>query len=328
MASYNGPLQGNGAFGTTNNESPPRRSYEPKYSASTEMILKRLRGEGGLLAPNSTLNLGTIDSGNPMPPGFQDARRSVLEAMKTSMNMGDSASSDVSNTPLAKKPRGPRKSNASRTNTPLNRTPNAKGAMSARGKSNSRKTKAGTKRKRAKDESESAESDGEMSGLGGDSDSDIEMPDQTPATTLSGRKVVKPTQFVPMIQEGPPRKKGPGNYNKKTGRNVEQALCKRCSRGHSPTTIMIVFCDGCNNGYHQMCHDPAISNEIIKDESSAWFCKECVNKKAARGQRHSQSVRVSEPAATPISTPVTSKSSKPKPSNNWGRMNIDQVSTV
>ncbi|OJJ47576.1 hypothetical protein ASPZODRAFT_15027 [Penicilliopsis zonata CBS 506.65] len=38
---------------------------------------------------------------------------------------------------------------------------------------------------------------------------------------------------------------------------------------------MIVFCDGCNRAWHQLCHDPHIANEVIWLKEKEWFCKEC-----------------------------------------------------
>ncbi|CAB4484972.1 unnamed protein product [Rhizophagus irregularis] len=37
----------------------------------------------------------------------------------------------------------------------------------------------------------------------------------------------------------------------------------------------ICVCFGCNVGYHQLCHDPKISNSIAKSISGKWFCTRC-----------------------------------------------------
>lgn len=134
------------------------------------------------------------------------------------------------------------------------------------------------KRKRVKEESESAEEEeDEMSGVGDDSDeSDAASFTELPKMTQSGRAVVKPTQFVPESSTSSARKRGPSK------KSQEQALCKRCGRGHSPQSNMIVFCDGCNGGWHQMCHDPAVSDEMVKDETAPWFCADCSRKKAVK----------------------------------------------
>jgi hypothetical protein len=149
---------------------------------------------------------------------------------------------------------------------------------SATGKGRKRGSKAGQKRKRAKDDSDSSGSDSAlMSGLGEDSDSDdMGSVTELPRITQSGRAVVKPAQFVPAVSDGS-RKRGP------TKRTQEHALCKKCGRGHSPAANMIVFCDGCNLGWHQMCHDPTVPEDIVKDEDAAWYCADCVLKRLKKG---------------------------------------------
>lgn len=161
--------------------------------------------------------------------------------------------------------------------------------VSATGRGRKRGSKAGQKRKRAKDDSDSSGSDSApMSGLGEDSDSDdMGSVTELPRITQSGRAVVKPAQFVPAVSEGSSRKRGPAK------RTQEHALCKRCGRGHSPASNMIVFCDGCNFGWHQMCHDPVISEETVKDENAAWFCADCVIKRVRKGGGSDQSRGVS-----------------------------------
>ena len=144
--------------------------------------------------------------------------------------------------------------------------------------------KAGTKRKRAAKESSEEEESSEslaMSDLGDESDDDDEasITEHFPKVTSSGRAVIKPAQFIPAMSDTPPKKRGPSK------KSVENALCKRCGRGHSPASNMIVFCDGCNLGWHQTCHDPTISNETVKDESAAWFCADCTLKREAKTKR-------------------------------------------
>ncbi len=195
--------------------------------------------------------------------------------MKTSMNM------EIPSTPPAGRGRGGRSGgsgSASRASaTPTNNTPG--GSASGKGKAAAKsKGRAGTKRKRARDEEESTEeSDDDMSKLGGDSESDDEESvTELPKITQSGRQVNKPAQFIPAAYENPPKRRAPSR------RSQENALCKRCGRGHSPKNNEIVFCDGCNLGWHQMCHDPQISAEAVKDESTQWFCADCSKKKGIK----------------------------------------------
>jgi hypothetical protein len=138
--------------------------------------------------------------------------------------------------------------------------------------------KAGKKRKRQEESSEESVSEDSdaMSKLGGDSDSDGSGEVAFPKVTQSGRAIVKPTQFVPEVRASNRPKRGPSK------KAQEQALCKRCGRGHSPESNMIVFCDGCNGGWHQMCHDPVVSDEAVKDETAPWFCAECSMKRGRK----------------------------------------------
>src|ERR1700712_2441552 len=135
---------------TTMPTSPPK--YVPQFSATTEMILKRINSG----ATSSLSSIGITG----MPPGYEDMRRNVLQGMKTSMNM------EIPSTPVGgRRPKAA--GSASARATPP--TGSAKGKASAKPKS-----RAGTKRKRVKDESESEEeeeSEDNMSKLGGDSDS-------------------------------------------------------------------------------------------------------------------------------------------------------------
>ncbi|KAL1296910.1 hypothetical protein AAFC00_004521 [Neodothiora populina] len=61
----------------------------------------------------------------------------------------------------------------------------------------------------------------------------------------------------------------------------EDTACKICGKLTSPKTNMMVVCDGCENAYHQKCHNPPIANRLIKDEDSEWFCVECVFRRGA-----------------------------------------------
>lgn len=86
--------------------------------------------------------------------------------------------------------------------------------------------------------------------------------------TKSGRKVHRPAHFNP-AQKTPSRRRGP--YR----RNHDARICRVCQRGHSPHSNQIVFCDGCNGPFHQLCHDPPIDDLVIQVESAEWFCSSC-----------------------------------------------------
>ncbi len=238
--------------------SPPK--YVPQFSATTEMILKRINSG----ATSSLSSIGITG----MPPGYEDMRRSVLQGMKTSANM------EIPATP----PTNRRASTKASGSGSARATPTP-GSGKGKGKATP-KSRAGTKRKRVKAEESMSEEESEednMSKVGSGSDSDSsEEVVMLPKITQSGRQIVKPTQFVPQAYEPSAKRRAPSK------KSQEQALCKRCGRGHSPDNNMIVFCDGCNGGWHQQCHDPHVSDEAIKDEDAPWFCAECSRKKGLK----------------------------------------------
>ena len=216
-------------------------------------------------------------------------RRRVVQGMGTSMSMGIGPNGEMqSEIPLVRMDRmvpgdagkGFFRPDGTIGESFVKKTPTKNGTPASGGKGKAAakpRGGRGTKRKRAKEESEeSAEESDIMSKLGGDSESDAGSIMELPKITQSGRQVVKPAQFVPAVSETHARKRGP------TKRTQEQALCKRCGRGHSPQSNMIVFCDGCNLGWHQMCHDPTISDEAVKDETAPWYCADCSRKRGRK----------------------------------------------
>lgn len=325
--------------------SPPRPSLETKYSASTQAIIDRLRGVGGIMSKGSPFAIGSSPLEGGLPPGYEETRRAMMQNYTTSASLVTTTTStngDASRaaTPVAKKqksvvgakvtPSTAREKAGNGTPRKQNGTPNSGSTRKTGGRGRGR-GRAGHKRKRVKEESESPE-DTEISDLG---DSESDEAAFVPTQTLSGRKVVRPTQFTPPVtQEAPVKKKGPAPYNKKTGRNVEQALCKRCSRGNSPNTNQIVFCDSCNIGWHQRCHDPVISDDVVKDIDAPWFCSICTAKKAARANKGKGAaaspaaktpapVLASAPAKiTTIPTPV--REAEPSKPTGWASMNVEQ----
>ncbi|KAK0636567.1 hypothetical protein B0T17DRAFT_484347 [Bombardia bombarda] len=115
-----------------------------------------------------------------------------------------------------------------------------------------------------------------------------------PTMTKSGRQVLKPTTYNPSAMDQLNTKKRV-HYGKRT---AEQALCRRCSRMHSPTSNQMVFCDGCNEGWHQKCHEPWIEDATVRDQSRAWFCAECKGKRDQRQQQqHVHKRQKTEPRA-------------------------------
>ncbi|KAF4629258.1 hypothetical protein G7Y89_g8883 [Cudoniella acicularis] len=272
MAEDAPPAAGPSSADTPMNDSPPK--YVPQFSATTELILKRIQSG----SVGSTTNLSSIAiPGNH--PGYEDMRRNVLMGMKTTMNM------EIPSTPLNNRARAGAAGRASgggsaiapKPSTSSNNSTGGSASGKGKGTGKGKGARAGTKRKRMKSESLSTEESEAMSKLGGDSDSDdAESVTELPKITQSGRQVVKPAPFVPAISESHTKRRAPSK------RSQEQALCKRCGRGHSPQTNMIVFCDGCNLGWHQMCHDPVVSEEMVKDETAPWYCADCSRKRGLK----------------------------------------------
>ena len=122
----------------------------------------------------------------------------------------------------------------------------------------------------------------------------------TPLTqSRSGRKIIHATPSTPIIQiEDSTTKASPlsgkgsgssgvrGSGKKRTSLpktpGGARAVCKNCGRAHSPVSNAIVFCDGCNAGWHQFCHNPPIGKEIILIAEKAWFCSDCIVMKEER----------------------------------------------
>ena len=110
-----------------------------------------------------------------------------------------------------------------------------------------------------------------------------------PSQSRSGRKIFQANVNTPIIkiddelleQQSPPLltrpPRGGSGKNKPRYRRPPgaTAVCKNCGRGHSPSSNVIVFCDGCNTPWHQHCHDPPIKGEIVQIEEKEWFCADC-----------------------------------------------------
>ncbi|CAB09774.1 PHD finger protein Phf1 [Schizosaccharomyces pombe] len=88
--------------------------------------------------------------------------------------------------------------------------------------------------------------------------------------TKSGRKIQRPVAYNPNA-----------TALKRKSRKVDMVtLCSVCQRGHSPLSNRIVFCDGCNSPYHQLCHHPPIDDATVQDVDAEWFCMKCQYRRA------------------------------------------------
>jgi hypothetical protein len=86
-------------------------------------------------------------------------------------------------------------------------------------------------------------------------------------TTARMKSTPSSSSKASMLKKRPSFKRTPGGAG---------AVCKNCSRGHSPTSNAIVFCDGCNTPWHQFCHNPPIGQDIVMIAEKEWFCSDCI----------------------------------------------------
>ncbi|KAI1126289.1 hypothetical protein F5Y10DRAFT_245286 [Nemania abortiva] len=250
--------------------SSAQRPYVPQFSAATQMILSRITSKPGSLS--AALSSASSMARSIEKSAFEDAKRRLVMGMNTSLTMPMPMPA-----PKPKQPgssmsdsfqlRTSASSSTTATAKPILAKPAASKPLPAKQKG---KAARGTKRKRGKDNEDGSPSPSEPS----DSETDAAAKAQKAATmTKSGRQVQKPTQFNPGDAAGSQKRK---HYGKRT---AEQALCKVCTRGLSPNMNQIVFCDGCNFCWHQMCHDPYIDDDFVSDETRSWFCSRCMAKR-------------------------------------------------
>jgi hypothetical protein len=152
------------------------------------------------------------------------------------------------------------------------------------------RTPQGKKQRRSKDSDDK--------GKQNSSDSDSSSEDYAPQTTItkSGRQIHRPSAFqlppLPEPSTASPSTSRPQPAKRAFRRKVgESSLCEHCLRGTSPNNNQIVFCDGCNRGWHQHCHNPVIEADVVREKEKEWFCGGCR--------------KVKEPATLPVPKPVS-----------------------
>ncbi|KAL2261821.1 hypothetical protein VTK26DRAFT_3235 [Humicola hyalothermophila] len=287
-----------------------RPLYVPQFTAATQMILKRMKGEpSSLSAALSQASRSPSVTANIPSATYEDVRRRLIMGMNTSAQMTmqmptpPSARSPSTTTSLPK----PAPVRPTTSTTRMSAIRKVTAGLTSISKSTIKSTTAkavsseikvkktkvsgvprvnSNKRKRTKTQ-EDDDGDDASSLSSSDELSESEPPSEraTPSAPLtmtkSGRQIQKPLAYNPAAMDAASRKRP--NYGKRT---AEQALCKKCTRMHSPATNQMVFCDGCNEGWHQLCHEPWIHDDVVRDQNRTWFCGACQEKRDRERQHH------------------------------------------
>lgn len=312
----------------------PGRRYVPQFSAATQLILKRIKGDPtGLGSALASASAGPSMATKINRSTYDDAKRRLVMGMATSTSM--TMQMPVATAPLPvpfpapatptapgvepalfQKPAtaGPAKSSVSAIRmissglTASGKVSTAKPQPAARKapqESKTKKTKppappkptGAAKRKRTKGKDDDGSSISSSSDMDEPAPSPPKSAAPTPPLTMtkSGRQVQKPETYNPATVDAHTKKRV--NYGKRT---AEQALCKKCSRMHSPASNQMVFCDGCNDGWHQTCHDPWIDDAVVRDANKSWFCGACTDKRNRhQGKRQKTAADPPKPTGPP-----------------------------
>ncbi|KAI1101364.1 hypothetical protein F4804DRAFT_316137 [Jackrogersella minutella] len=291
-AQVSGPKASSPAPSTTSSSGRP--PYMPQFSAATQMILKRINSKPGSLSSALSSASSAVSKTSIEQSTYEDAKRRLVMGMNTSLTMP----MPIPKQPASSSSNTQKSSTATTMRMPMNdafqlRTPAPAKSPASKQAAQGQKTAAqkpkskaarGTKRKRGKENEDEATSSS-LSDLS-ESEGDVAAPasakesQAVPTMTKSGRQVQKPTQYNPSQQSA--RDTASVQKRKYGKRTPEQALCKVCTRGLSLAANQIVFCDGCNCCWHQMCHDPYIDDDFVSNESQSWFCGRCL----AKRERH------------------------------------------
>ncbi|KAL2019254.1 hypothetical protein VTK56DRAFT_9798 [Thermocarpiscus australiensis] len=288
---------------------PTRPAYIPQFSAATQMILKRMKGEpSSLSAALSQASRSPSVTASIPSATYEEVKRRLVMGMNTSTQMTVqmpvapptrplpstlpvSGKTATKSTSASVGTSAIRKVMAGLTGSSRSSLVKAAAAKVSVSETKIKKVKTstaarGNKRKRVKthddDEDDDASSTSSLSEL-----SEPEPPTENgaansqPTMTKSGRQVQKPAAYNPAAMDAASRKRA--HYGKRT---AEQALCKKCTRMHSPATNQMVFCDGCNDGWHQLCHDPWIHDDVVRDQARGWLCAACQAKRDRHHHHH------------------------------------------
>nr|XP_036582552.1 phd finger domain-containing protein [Colletotrichum truncatum]KAF6791256.1 phd finger domain-containing protein [Colletotrichum truncatum] len=203
-----------------NGEALTPSRYNPQFSATTQMILSRLKkGNGGSTSPSPGFSTAQLPS--PAKATYEDVKRRLVEKLSTTMTLPMPTPSP---TPAA----------AVRT---LGHTSSAMSPT------------VGTKRKRHPEEQ-----------------------DVSPLT-----RSLPPTES-PIVTRPAPKQPA------KRRRVKDESMCVKCQRTSFTDANVIVAC-GCGEAWHQLCHEPEISEDVARIRAS-FKCNTCIqeDKEQARYQ--------------------------------------------
>ncbi|KAK3899689.1 CoA-transferase family III domain-containing protein [Staphylotrichum tortipilum] len=282
---------------------PSRPLYIPQFTAATQMILKRMKGEPSSLSaalshasqsPLMTMQMPAAPPARPSPSTLPAP--APIAPKPTSNTAGMSAIRKViagltaSSKPTPIKPAAPKAA----PSEPKPKKP--KPSTLPRSVPNPHKRKRSNPQPH-NDSDNSSPPSSPSSATSTPSTPASPHPATLPSSiaptpltkTKSGRQVLKPASYNPTAMDAASKRpRGPvHHYGKRT---AEQALCRRCSRMHSPAANQIVFCDGCDGGWHQLCHEPRIEGEVVRDTSRGWWCAGCQRKREREREREREKV--------------------------------------
>jgi len=93
--------------------------------------------------------------------------------------------------------------------------------------------------------------------------------------------------------------------------------CCVCNSFVSESGNSLMECATCQNLYHQMCHNPPVTNDEAKDPRLIWNCMKCTkNKEAETGSEKSRGPKTEKPAKSSSSSGSVSGSSGRKSSSS------------
>lgn len=208
-----GQTAGRSTTATDASPTPPR--YHQQFSASTQMIMSRIKsGKGSNSSLSSTpSNFSVAQPPTPANTSYEDVKRRLIETLDT--------------TPTLRLPQT------------LGTRPAALPASTRSHPLSAGSPTIGAKRKRATEEHDA-------------------RPHTRPAPAAEPQIVLRPAPKQPA----------------KRRRVKDDAMCVKCQRTSYTEANVIIAC-GCGEVWHQLCHEPEISEETARNRP-AFKCSTCI----------------------------------------------------